>query len=302
MLPHLDPISPDPPRLAHGNGRAWTQARPDRPERLLAIDIETVRDRARTPACWPEDKFPKVAFHEVVAISYATARIVRHEDGTESYVFERCQSGGEPGWSEAELVRAFWRFFSAGRYRVVSWNGRRFDLPVLRLRAMLHGVETAAWYRRGDRWNGYARRFGEDYHADVMQCLSDDGGTLALGLDETSHLLGLPGKVGADGSAVADLVVAGRIGEVRSYCDCDVLGTLALYLRWAHLSGRCTASAHDAAVSDMVRYLDTERAARPHLGLFLDGWDRRYVGSGAADPGLRGRGEPEPIPRYAAGS
>lgn len=43
-----------------------------------------------------------------------------------------------------------------------------------------------------------------------------------IGVDRLCKALGLPGKTGVDGSIVWDLVRAGRIDDVVSYCDDDV--------------------------------------------------------------------------------
>ena len=36
--------------------------------------------------------------------------------------------------------------------RLVSWNGGGFDLPVIRYRAMLHGVAAPEFYRLDGEW------------------------------------------------------------------------------------------------------------------------------------------------------
>ncbi len=279
MIPTSPAPAPLQRRQARSSREGWTK-RCREPDQLLVLDIETIRD-ARTPPSVAPDAFPKPVYHQVVTISYVVARIETDPNGGERYVVERCRSGGEPGWSEAELVSGFWRYFSAGNYRLVTWNGARFDMAVLRHRAMLHGVETSTWYRRGDRWNGYGSRFSEEYHCDVMQCLSDRGGTQAMGLDETARLLGLPGKVGAHGSLVDDLVKAGRLAEVNAYCECDALNTFLLYLRWSHLSGRCSREGHDNSARSLVDYLTYELRRAPHFGEFLEGWRDRFLEVGS---------------------
>lgn len=256
---------------------------PSRHDKILVVDIETTPDLARLPRDWKGD-FPKPAYHEVRCISYLVASIDRAEDGTESYRVERCASGGEADWSESMLLRGFWSFFEKGDYRLLSWNGRRFDGSVARLRAMLHGIPAPSWYRRGDRWANYGSRYA-GWHVDVMDALSDNGATVTMGLDETASLLGLPGKVGAHGSDVASLVEAGKLDEVRAYCECDVLNTTAAYFRWAHHVGLASTAGHDASVDSLLEYLAAERAGRPHLGVFADRWTKRRLGGQpGADP------------------
>lgn len=88
-----------------------------RPERLLALDIETVPDRERLPPEW-KDKFAKPIFHEIACISFVEADIAIDEEGCERTTNVSCRSGGEVGWTEPEILRAFWSFFA--RYALLS--------------------------------------------------------------------------------------------------------------------------------------------------------------------------------------
>ena len=243
---------------------------------ILALDVETVVDADLLPPDWDADRFPKAAWHRVVTISFVEFGI--HRDGRdrgEAYRIRTCRSGGEHGWEEARLLRAFWRFFEAGHYRIVTWNGRSFDLPVVLLRSMRHGICTPAWFRRGTRWAGYSHRYATEWHTDLMEVLADFGASARLTLDEASALVGAPGKLGEHGNNVAALMQAGEVGRVRDYCETDCLNLAILYIRWAYLSGRTGAEEHDEAVRGLIAYLEAERDARPHLGRFLDAWRHR---------------------------
>src|SRR4051794_30738778 len=110
-------------------------------EHLLCLDIETVPDRDVIPADWPETEFiRKPIWHKVVAISFVEARIEYPQSGGERYLVECCRTGGEASYDERQLLHPYWRHFSRRRARIVTWNGKGFDLPVLRLRAMMHGI------------------------------------------------------------------------------------------------------------------------------------------------------------------
>jgi predicted PolB exonuclease-like 3'-5' exonuclease len=126
-------------------------------ERLLVVDIETVPDRELIPADWAEDKFPKPIWHKVVAVAVASARIERTPGG-ERYVLEDCRAGGQLHYTEPELLKSFWRYFDGQKARVVTWNGKGFDFPVLKLRPMVHGLSAVLWHTAGDRWQDYAAR------------------------------------------------------------------------------------------------------------------------------------------------
>ncbi|GJD77485.1 3'-5' exonuclease [Methylobacterium gregans] len=252
-------------------GRTAAPARA-RPARILCLDIETTPDAELVPQDWPKERFLKPAWHSVSAISFAEARIEAGNDGSEHYVIECCRSGGQPGWSEERLLRGFWEMFSEGDFRLVSWNGRAFDMPVLILRAFLYGIPASAYFLRGDRWAGYTRRYAPEYHSDLAELLSSYGSATRMGLDEMARAMGLPGKGEEHGSMVEALAAAGEIERIRSYCETDVLNTVSLFFRWAHMSGASTAADHDASMASLVDYLTRERDARPHLGSFLDRW------------------------------
>ena len=89
-------------------------------------------------------------------------------------------------------------------------------------------------------------------------------------LDQTAVLLGFPGKLGMSGDKVWDKFVAGAIGEIRDYCETDVLNTWLVYLRFEFMRGNL-----DAA--DLEREYQLVRSTlagmdRPHLNEFLAAW------------------------------
>ena len=62
-------------------------------------------------------------------------------------------------------------------------------------------------------------------------------------LDEISQLLGLPGKLGFDGSQVWE-AYAGRLADIRHYCETDVVNTYLVYLRFQLMREILTAEEH----------------------------------------------------------
>lgn len=242
-----------------------------RPERLLALDIETVPDRERLPPAW-KDKFPKPIHHRIACISFVEAEIEIDQEGCERTTVTSCRSGGEVGWSEPEILRAFWSFFARRPTRIVGWNTRSFDMPVILQRSLVHAIPATAWFRSGSRYDGYGYRYSDTWHADLMDTMSDYGACQKLSLDEAASAIGLPGKIGGHGSEVEAMVQAGEVEQVRRYCECDTLNLYGLYVRHGVLTGRMTRDGHDAAVDDLAGYLDREQSARPHMGEFRDGW------------------------------
>ena len=105
--------------------------------------------------------------------------------------------------------------------RVVAWNGRGFDLPVRRLRAMIHGLSAATWSQGPSKWDSYAQRYAPDWHCDLMEQISDFGACRNLGLQDVAVAMGLPGKIGGHGSKVTAMAARGEIEQVRAYCGPD---------------------------------------------------------------------------------
>lgn len=242
-----------------------------RPETLLALDIETVPDTRLLPSDWLPEKFPKIAWHEVVAISFVVARIVRDGD-RETYVVEECRSGGDLSYDEPMLLRSFWRYFAERTPRLVTWNGRSFDLAVLRFRAMMHGIPTDVWTKSGDKWAGYHHRYSPSWHYDLMEQCSDYGSATRLTLQEASVALGYPGKIGGSGGTVTAMMKEGRLDAVRAYCECDSLLTFGVYMHWAFATGLSTSAGLSQGIDALVAFLDGHARTRPHFAEFRRGW------------------------------
>ena len=263
-------------------------------QNLFVFDIETVPDTEAVPNLTGFDDpdiearrgemeryhlditdgrnaFPRQLFHKVVAISFLEAEIER--DGLEEhFLLRELRSGGDEKSSEKELIQGFFKYVERLRPRLVSFNGRGFDLSVLKYRAMVHGVSARFLYSDGDKWNSYTSRYSDDWHCDLMEVLSDYGASARVKLNEVCSVLGFPGKFGVDGSKVAQMVDDGQIAEVRDYCETDVLNTYLVYLRHMHHRGKLSTEGYNRAVADVVSLIESEGETRPHLKDFLDAW------------------------------
>jgi predicted PolB exonuclease-like 3'-5' exonuclease len=103
-----------------------------------------------------------------------------------------------------------------------------------------------------------------------MDHLSEYGAVKSVSLDLISSALGFAGKDGKDGSQVEALYAEGRIDELRSYCEADVLNLYGVFLRWAHLTARLDDRGLDLSQQALSQYLSSEGGLRPHLLGFLD--------------------------------
>lgn len=229
----------------------------------LVFDIETIPDRAVLPQSQPPDpaatadavldssyqKPPlKPALQQVVAIAAAWI--------APNGALRRLTALGEPTWSESELIREMFRIIIEGHPRLVGWNTSGFDLPVLVYRAMVHHIAAPEFYQFGEPYQGYRRRFDEHSHIDLMDLLSFYGASTRLKLDEMARVLGLPGKLGIDGSQVFSFYQEHRIAEIRTYCETDVLTTALIWARYAEHRGWWDATQFTTFEQSVAAWLD----------------------------------------------
>ena len=202
--------------------------------------------------------------HRVVTISCA----LRTKDGFKVF------SLSEPEATEAEIVQRFFDGIEKYTPQIVSWNGGGFDLPVLHYRAMLHNIAAPRYWDQGEddkdfKWNNYISRY-HNRHLDLMDLLALYQPRAFVPLDDLAKLLGFPGKLGMDGSKVWEAYQDGKIGEIRDYCETDVVNTYLVYLRFQRLRGWLTPEQY-AAEAEVVRSTLAESDAQ-HWREFLEAW------------------------------
>jgi predicted PolB exonuclease-like 3'-5' exonuclease len=273
------------PRLRRAAGCADdASGRPMTP--LLVFDIETVPDVAgirrihdidasiddagvldwflqRRRASAGSD-FAPIYLQQVVAIACA----LRDAAGI------RIWSIGDASDPEPELIRRFFDGIERYTPQLVSWNGGGFDLPVLNHRALIHGVTASRYWDWGDddrefKFNNYLARF-HTRHLDVMDVVAQYQPRASAGLDAIARLCGFPGKLGMEGSEVAAAVAAGRIHDVRCYCECDVLNTYLVYQRFRLMRGEIDAGEYANELSLVRERIGASDA--PHWRAFVAKW------------------------------
>jgi predicted PolB exonuclease-like 3'-5' exonuclease len=189
----------------------------------------------------------------------------------------RIASVGGPEDPESQLIRRFFDLIDRHTPQLVSWNGGGFDLPVLCHRAMVHSLTAAKFWDWGDedrefKFNSYLGRY-HTRHLDLMDVLSLYQPRNYAGLDAMARLAGLPGKIGLDGAQVQGAFAAGRIDEIRRYCETDVLNTYLLYLRFQLLRGKLSGDEHARELALVREKLGASK--EPHWGEFLRAWDAK---------------------------
>jgi 3'-5' exonuclease len=187
----------------------------------------------------------------------------------------RIWSIGDAADPEPELIRRFFDGIEKYTPQLVSWNGGGFDLPVLHHRALILGIGAARYWDWGDddrefRFNNYLARF-HTRHLDLMDVVAQYQPRASAGLDAIARLCGFPGKLGMDGSAVGAAIAAGRIDDVRNYCECDALNTYLVYQRFRLMRGEADAGEYAREISLVRERVGASDA--PHWRAFIAKWD-----------------------------
>jgi predicted PolB exonuclease-like 3'-5' exonuclease len=220
----------------------------------LVLDIETVPDASLwsppEPHPGTERAFPPLYAHRPIVIGVLWL--------DEEYRFKRIGVIGDAK-DEAGALVDFAQFVERERLHLVTYNGRGFDLPVILLRCLRHGVPMRFYYQDRD----YRYRYSDEGHVDLCDFLADHGATRPSGLDAVARLIGLPGKVGVDGSQVEGLFNAGQIEAIRNYCLSDVAQTAFLLLRFRLVQGLLAPDHYRAAAAALLEALSGDARLAP---------------------------------------
>jgi predicted PolB exonuclease-like 3'-5' exonuclease len=180
-----------------------------------------------------------------------------------------------PHYRPRRIVEQFWA--GVNKYRkqrdggkdgvkLVTFNGRCFDLPLLELAAFRYGVAGA------DRQANGRRRY-DGWHLDLMDWFTNHGAyRLVGGLNVLSKLLGKPGKMDVKGDQVYQLHRGGKTREINDYCLCDTLDTYFVFLRSRVVAGELSLEDEHRAVLHARDWLQQQLDKFPALQAYLDHW------------------------------
>ena len=145
--------------------------------------------------------------------------------------------------------------------QLVTFNGSSFDLPVVRYRAMVHGVAAPGLAARP-----YFHRYTDDA-IELCDVLSSFSSQAKATLHELCRVMGLPGKPdGMTGAEVEKYYRDGHIREIAEYCESDVLNTYRIWLRYELFRGRLTDPEFQASEAKLVEFIKARGNTKPHLG------------------------------------
>ncbi len=177
-----------------------------------------------------------------------------------------------PFFRPRKIVEAFWAGVASykekykERVKLVTFNGRSFDLPLLELAAFRYGCQARDYFLSS------RNRFGGG-HIDLMDWLTNFGAIrMAGGLDLLSKLLGLPGKMDVSGDQVYALHRDGKSQAINDYCMFDTLDTYFVFLRTRVMTGEITLEQEHILVRRAKAWLEGKAAELPALGQYLASW------------------------------
>lgn len=143
---------------------------------------------------------------------------------------------GEGGWAdtgpeaprvfrgdERAMLLEFWKVLQHFG-RVVTYNGRGFDVPFAYVRSALHGIKPSR--------NLLGNRFAIHDHCDLAEVLTFFGAAQErFSLDYWCRRFGVtsPKVDGVDGSKVGEMYRDGKLEEIGEYCLRDAAATGRLY-------------------------------------------------------------------------
>ncbi len=271
------------------------------PKNLFVFDIETVADNESAVNLLGEEysgkslaeqreglhkyhleitegknAFLRQPFHKIVAISFLRASLEYTAEGREVVTLQEVRSGGSINSSEKDLIKGFFHAIDKFKPRLVSFNGKTFDLPVLKYRAMKYGISSEVFHLSGNKYEGYNHRYALNWHCDLIDALSDFGSSARIKLNEVCAVLGIAGKLGTDGSQVEELYDNNQLQDIRNYCETDVINTYLVYLRYALHTGKLNINNYNRAIDDIALFLSS--SSENHFVEYYQQWGKANGG------------------------
>jgi predicted PolB exonuclease-like 3'-5' exonuclease len=171
-----------------------------------------------------------------------------------------------PHYRPRDMVRKFWAGVAHyTKAKLVTFNGRGFDLPLLEMAAFRYGCSARDYFQNSrNRFNG---------HVDLLDWLNNYGAArLAGGLNVLSKLLGKPGKMEMSGDQVYGAFRAGKLREINEYCMFDTLDTYFVFLRTRILTGDLTLEQEYDLTQQAKAFLTSKSDEIPALRQYLKNW------------------------------
>jgi predicted PolB exonuclease-like 3'-5' exonuclease len=246
--------------------------------KYLVADVESFRnDVPWDPPDGDPNAFAPLPCHGIAAIG---GLVIEISDGKNETGRNRCSflgTFGEIGDKSTEYSRieAFIKYYRNARPIVfATFNGRRFDIPVLWMRAMHFGLPIPEFFHKD-----FSYRYAIERSFDIYDVMGNFGSANIGTVDQFCGVIGLPGKMDVDGSKVHALFEAGEYRKIHSYVQCDVIEEALILLRCLHVRGELSAvvvnnlihsvknaalGKNDEMVTRLVNHIDFPRLEVPY--------------------------------------
>ncbi len=201
------------------------------------------------------NSFLPLPFHKIVAISAVFA------DDYGNFV----KVGTFPGEEERQILEGFLDYLDRSNPKLVTYNGRTFDIPLIFMRALKYNLSCPAFFEKDNpqlnknKWENYRSRYSEQFHLDLMDVIGHFGAVRGIKLDLLCQMSGIPGKYDVSGDQVMELFYQGEIDRIRQYCESDVINTFLLYLKYELLQGHLTLEQYKNQLNDMAQKLPQDK-------------------------------------------
>lgn len=227
----------------------------------VLFDLETIR-LPDNPGTAAEDRLPAAPHHMIVSAGKLLLQDYRLKALRVDTI-------------ELEAVLSLVRSLNDGRTRAITWNGRKFDMPVLGARCMAYGVPFPRYFAKGSKDHDFRYRYNERPHLDLMDLFSDHGSGSNPSLDAYSRLIGMPGTRGdIDGSNVAKLYAEGDLASIVRHNLEDIVSLAAVYLRLLYVRATFSAAEYRELAADL---LDQAVKQGPDLAGFVERVNREKL-------------------------
>lgn len=203
-------------------------------------------------------EFLPLSFHKIVSI----ASVLADDFGNFIKVGHFAKHISIENREEA-LLQEFSAFLNKQNPRLISFNGRGYDMPLIGIRALKYNVNLYGYYEIDNqqfgknKWENYRQRYSERFHLDLYDTLGNYGAIRTLSLDAVCKMAGIMGKYEICGGQVYELIFQDNdLEKVDFYCQSDVLNTYWLFLKFELTKGMLQ-------MNDYLANLDKMRESLP---------------------------------------
>lgn len=217
-------------------------------------DYKTIENEIKSYHLQYNNPFPRQMFWKIACLSYVEADVIRSDEGYLEYDVKNIKSAGNISANEEEIIKGFSDYCERKKPRLVTFNGKTFDIPVLKYRMMKYDMQMSWFYKKtGDdpKWakDTYSDKWGDKYNLDLIDFFkAPSGGVKML---EACAVFEIPVKVDVSGGGVSELYIDGKIEEIRNYCEHDAMATYLLFLISSYHKGELS---DDGYVSSMQNF------------------------------------------------